>query len=178
MGDTKCIVFKPRMTFYIEDWETFKPLVPDGSDVMMMSWWRMSLRWPMMSELSGRLWPTDSDTLMVRWLAPNWAGPASHSAEAGAGVFREPAPPGRVTVRGQAGAERERGIDKSKTLITTGYSASPVNMGLIWAGPRPPLWAALYWYYRVATDKDMYKVRTFSICRKKCLTAFILGNYF
>ena len=145
--------------------------------MMMMSWWRVTLRWPMMSELSGRLWPTDSDTLMVRWLAPNWAGPASHSAEAGAGVFREPAPPCRVTVRGQAGAERERGIDKSKTLITTGYSASPESSqhGAHMRVPAP-LWAALYWYYWVTTNKDMYKVTT--IHRKKCFTTFILGNYF
>ena len=98
-------------------------------------WWQLSvsLRWPMMSELSGWLWPTDSDS-DGPMVGSKLSRAASHSAEAGAGVFVNRLQ--RVGSRCR-GWERSEEIDKSKTLITTGYSASPVNMGLIWGHDGP-----------------------------------------
>ena len=107
---------------------------------------------------------SDSDrltlTLMVRWLAPNWAGPPLTPLR--------PEPESSWTGSSVSGHSQEAGeqrgeIDKSKTLITTGYSASPVNMGLIWGPP----WA-LYWYYWVTPNKDMYKASPLSFVHKNC----------
>ena len=106
---------------------------------LMSGWWwwqlSVSLRWPMMSELSGRLWPTDSDS-DGPMVGSKLSRAASHSAEAGAGVFVNRLR--RVGSRCR-GWERSEEIDKSKTLITTGYSASPVNMGLIWGRHGPSI---------------------------------------
>lgn len=134
-------------------------------------WWQLlvSLRWPMMSELSGRLWPTDSDS-DGPMVGSKLSRAASHSAEAGAGVFVNRLR--RVGSRCR-GWERSEEIDKSKTLITTGYSASPVNMGLMWGAVGPLLVLLGHRKQRHVQRKK----KSIVICLKELLlknTAFLL----
>ena len=69
----------------------------------------------------------------------------SKLSRAGLSRARRPEPESSWTGSGVAGHGAwpgwagRAGIDKSKTLITTGYSASPVNMGLIWGSAGPTM---------------------------------------
>ena len=115
--------------------ETFNPLVPDVRVIMM----RASGVSAVTNDVRV-VWVTLTDWLTL-WWSDGWLQtepgrpltPLRPEPESSVNRLR------RVGSRcAQAGRREERGIDKSKTLITTGYSASPVNMGLIW-GCRPTM---------------------------------------
>ena len=163
MGDTQCPKSSPIM--HLIQALTFDSLIDIQS--LIGSWCQGDdddSYWCLCTDQWCPSCLSDSDrltlTLMVRWLAPNWAGPPLTPLR--------PEPESSWTGSSVSGHSQEAGeqrgeIDKSKTLITTGYSASPVNMGLIWGPP----WA-LYWYYWVTPNKDMYKASPLSCVLKNC----------